>query len=249
MRLAQTFVMGTGLFLISLLSAAGATVQDGGEHEQTHQAIDHSNHHPAVQREVPFEYRSQDPDIAYSLFMHHSSGVIMLLLGLFLLIDRLLMLGGDVLRVMIGCTWMLLGAFVFINSDLEGWPIGPAGFIESFNMPTTSEWVQHKVLSLIPMVMGAYAISARRILPTLVWNYAVAGIALLGGIALQVHQHADHPGFDVVNLQHRIFALTVLLIASGLIVEQRGTITWKSKPFLVPVGVMLLGIQLVLYVE
>ncbi len=249
MRLARIFILIFGLVSILLFLNLNTWVHGGEDYKERQQAIDHLNHRSVDHRAVPFEYSSQDPDIAYSLFMHHSSGAIVLVLGLFLVLERLLISNRGVLKVLIGCTWMVLGVFVFIYSDLEGWPIGPAGFIDSFSMPTASEWVQHKVLSLIPMVMGAYAITARHIPPTFALEYVAAGIALLGGIALQLHQHADHPGFDVVNLQHRIFALTVVLIASCLIIEQRKSITWKSKPFLMPLGIMLLGFQLVLYVE
>jgi hypothetical protein len=32
--------------------------------------------------------------------------------------------------------------------------MGQAGFVESFAMPTAGEWIQHKVLSLIPVLLG-----------------------------------------------------------------------------------------------
>ena len=58
-----------------------------------------------------------------------------------------------------------------------------------------------------------------------------------------------HPGFDMVNFQHRLFALSGMFVACGLLMERWGTITWKAKPFVVPLGILVLGIQLVLYVE
>jgi hypothetical protein len=77
----------------------------------------------------------------------------------------------------------------------------------------------------------------------------VAALALLGGIGLIVHQHANHPDFDIVNLQHWIFALTSFFIAASLLVERSEAITTKSKSFFVPLEVMVLGLQLALYVE
>ncbi len=248
-RFVAVFVLAGGLSPVLSLPEAETLHSDEGGHEETHQTGGHSNHELAVQREAPFEYHSDDQDIAYSLFMHHSSGGIMLALGLLLLFDRRSLFNKNFLRIMIGCTWMLLGMFVFIYSDLEGWPVGPATFAKSFDMPTTNEWVQHKLLSLIPMVMGVYSLTTRRGPPVIAWKYVVAGISLFGGIALLVHQHEDHPGMDIVNLQHRIFALTVFFIASGVLAEQWHTISWKAKPYLVPIGVILLGIQLVAYVE
>jgi len=52
-----------------------------------------------------------------------------------------------------------------------------------------------------------------------------------------------------VNFQHRLFALSAVVVAGGLLLERWGTITWKGKPFVVPLGILLLGVQLVLYVE
>jgi len=245
MRQAVAIVVVFGLLSASLLidSDSDALVSN------THQEVGQMNHHSTVQREASFDSRAQDPDIAYSLFMHHSSGIAVLALGLLILLDRLSLCPRDFAGILIGCTWLLFGVFVFVKSDPEGWPIGTAGFIESFSMPTASEWIQHKLLSLIPMLLGVYSISASRAAPTISRTYGAAGAALLGGIGLIVHQHADHPDFDIVNLQHQIFALTALFIAGGLLVERWGAITWKSKPFFVPLGIMLLGLQLTLYVE
>jgi copper resistance protein D len=245
MRLAVAIVLIVGLFSVLLVFEwdSNASVPD------THHAVNQVNHDPTVHREASFEDRSQDPDIAYSLFMHHSSGIVVLTLGLLILLDRLSFYPRGLARILIGCTWLLFGAFVFIKSDPEGWPIGNAGFLESFKMPTASEWIQHKLLSLIPMVLGVYSISFRRVPPSINSAYWAAGAALLGGIGLIVHQHADHPEFDLVNLQHWIYAVTIFFIAVGLLVERWRIVTWKSKPFFVPLGIMLLGIQLTLYVE
>jgi hypothetical protein len=245
MRLAVAVVLVVGLFSALLLFES----ESSDSAPDTHHAVDQSDHHPRLQREASFEYRSQDPDIAYSLFMHHSSGIAVLALGLLIFFDRLSLCPRDFARILIGCTWLLFGVFVFVKSDPEGWPIGAAGFIESFGMPTASEWIQHKVLSFIPMLLGIYSISTRRLPPAISWTYWAAGAALCGGIGLIVHQHADHPDFDIVNLQHRIFALTAFFIAGGLLVERWETITWKSKPYFMPLGIVLLGLQLALYVE
>jgi hypothetical protein len=242
MRFAVVFVVVAGLYSASFLSDSSASSLAGG-------VDDHSNHHSTLQPEAPLEHSSQDQDIAYSLFMHHSSGIAMLALGLLMLLDRLSFYPRDLVNILIGSMWLLFGLFLFIKSDPEGWPIGAAGFIESFRMPTASEWIQHKVLSVIPMLFGVYFILTRRLPPSNVWTYGAAGGALLGGIGLMVHQHADHPTFDIVNLQHRAFALNGFFIAGGLLAERWGQITWKLKPFFVPLGVMLIGLQLTLYVE
>jgi len=52
-----------------------------------------------------------------------------------------------------------------------------------------------------------------------------------------------------VNIQHRFFALTSFFIAASLVVEGNARFAWKGKPYLLPAGLLLLGIQLALYVE
>jgi hypothetical protein len=54
---------------------------------------------------------------------------------------------------------------------------------------------------------------------------------------------------DLVNLQHRLMALTALVIAAGSVGEGLGRFRWTHKPFLVPCGFMVLGLQLALFVE
>ena len=244
MRLSVAAAFVFGLFLVmfpveSMLSSA----------PPTHHGKDHTNQYMTAQRTVAFEYNSQDPEIAYSLFMHHASGFAMLTLGLLIFLDRLSQPRRHVIGSLTGCIWVLFGLFVFIKADPEGWPIGPAGFVDSFSMPTTHEWIQHKLLSLIPILLGAYSISTRRLPSTIRWTYVTAGVALLGGAALILHQHGDQSDFDVVNFQHRIFAFTGIFVAGALLMEQWGTLNWNSKRFFVPAGIMLLGLQLSLYVE
>ena len=183
------------------------------------------------------------------MFMHHSSGLVLMTIALLLIVDRLRLRPHAVTTILIGCTWLLFGAFLFIKSDPDEWPIS-LSFMESFHKSTTrSEWIQHKLLSLIPMLLGAYTLSTRRGAQAMTRTYAAAGATLLGGMGLLIHQHFDHPDFDLVNFQHRLFALSALCVAGGLLMERRDTITWKAKPFVVPLGILLLGLELALYVE
>jgi hypothetical protein len=202
-----------------------------------------------VYEKLPASGLSPEEDLEYSRFMHHSSGVTVLVIGALLLLDRLTAHRHRLLRVISGLTWLMFGVFLFVFSDLEAWPIGPAGLIESFSLSTTHEWIQHHLLSMIPMVLGIYTMLFRWEQPRPLWSYLAAGIAMLGGAALLIHQHLDHPGIDFVNIQHRFFALTSFFIAASLVVEGGARFAWKGKPYLLPAGLLLLGIQLALYVE
>jgi hypothetical protein len=205
--------------------------------------------HEPVYEKLPVSGLSPEEDLEYSRFMHHSSGATVLVIATLLLVDRLTAHRHRLLSVGSGLTWLFFGVFLFVFSDLEAWPIGPAGFLESFSLSTTREWIQHHLLSMIPMVLGIYTMLHRRKEPRSLWNYLAASIVMLGGAALLIHQHLDHPDMDFVNIQHRFFALTSFFIAASLVVEGSARFTWKGKPYLLPAGLLLLGVQLALYVE
>lgn len=191
---------------------------------------------------------------AYSVFMHHAAGVGLLLIGGLVLADRLTGRRHPIFRQAVGFTWIGMGIFLFIRSDPEAWPMGPPGFIESFFIPTTGEWIQHKVLSMIPMFMGWYSIKGGNDpgpkTAAKPWHYLAIGLACFGGLALLIHMHLDHPEeADVVNFQHRLFAINSLFIAASLVLDMREQIRWKFKPYLLPIGLLLLGFQLFIYTE
>src|SRR5207245_9383889 len=142
-----------------------------------------------------------------------------------------------VLRVVAALTWLAFGVFLFVVTDLEAWPIGPAGFVESFSLSTTHEWIQHHLLSMIPMVLVIYTMLFGWKEPRPLWRYLAASIAMLGGAALLIHQHLDHPGIDVVNIQHRFFALTSFFIAVSLALDATARVSRSGTPSLLPAGV------------
>lgn len=187
---------------------------------------------------------------SYSLLMHQTSGYGVLLIGILTLIDRLTIQRYSALRIGIGSLWMVIGLFLFVRADPEGWPMGGEGFLASWTMPTAGEWLQHKVLALIPLLMGTHTLllsSTSRTDPN--WNYGLGAAALLGAIGLLSHQHRDHPGIDIVNVQHHWFAATALLTCVSLILETSQRWDWERKNLLYPACVILLGLQLLLYIE
>jgi hypothetical protein len=189
-------------------------------------------------------------DPSYSLLMHQSSGYSLLLIGLLTWVERSTVRRYPALRISIGSLWMMIGLFLFVRADPEGWPMGGEGFLASWTMPTAGEWLQHKVLSLIPLLIGTYTIlcgGAARTNPN--WNYGLGAVALLGAIGLLSHQHRDHPSMDIVNVQHHWFAATALLTAVSLILETWQRWGWERKNLLYPTCLIVLALQLLFYVE
>lgn len=185
----------------------------------------------------------------YSLFMHHAAGYFVFAIGILLALDRATQSRRPLLRYVIGTTWMLFGLFIFVRANPDGWPMG-AGFWDSWSMPTAVEWLQHKVLSLIPMGLALYAFRGRHTMGQDQGGaYVTVGLAIVGAVGLLSHQHLDHPGLDLVNMQHRVFAGTSLLIAVSLLQEARGRWVGNHKGFIVPTLLILLSLQLVWYTE
>ena len=242
-----------GIFcFVVLLAWVGLAVADTQPNASSgapaHGAMTHGEHGAAPT--VVAEHAGEtEEELAYSLFMHRSSGTVLILLGALMLADRLTKRREGRFQIGIGIVWLLFGLHLFIRSDPEGWPIGPAGFLESFSMPTASEWIQHKVLSMIPLALGVWTFLSRRVPMSAPVSYALGGLLALGGAGLLVHQHADHPMMDIVNLQHRLMALSALFIAGSSVADGLSHLTWKRKPFLLPAGLIVLGLQLVAYVE
>ena len=241
-------ILGCVAFLAWVGLAVADTQPTASSGAPEHGAMTHGGHGAA--QAVGAEHVGEtEEELAYALFMHRSSGVTLIVLGGLVLADRLTKRHDGRFQIGIGMVWLLFGLHLFIWSDPEGWPIGPAGFLESFSMPTASEWIQHKVLSLIPLALGAWTFLSRRVPMSAPISYALGGLLALGGAGLLVHQHGNHQTMDLVNLQHRFMALTALFIAGSSVADGLAHLAWKAKPFLVPSGLIVLGLQLVVYVE
>lgn len=232
-----TLLAVLGMMVLSILPlAVHMEIAAGGTSDN------HEMHHDAG---TPASDRS------YSLFMHHVAGIVVLALSVLVFADRLWGENARLIGAGIGLVWISLGIFLFVNADPEGWPIGPISFKESFSMPTASEWLQHKLLSLIPALIGLRVWTAKSPRNTWsgVWAYLFVLISILGAVGLLWHQHASHPGVDLVNVQHRLFAVTAVFIAIAIGLDRGTHFSWEYKRFLLPAGLFILGIQLVLFRE
>jgi hypothetical protein len=236
--------IGLGLWVLVSSGLADVAAPDPAGHG----AVTHGEH-GAVQAGLSPTGLTPEEELAYSLFMHRSSGIALVILGVLVMADRLTRRRYGSIQIGIGLLWLAFGAHLFIRSDLEGWPVGPAGFVESFSMATAGEWMQHKALSLIPLTLGVWTLTSRSVLPSASWNYALGAVLSVGVAGLLIHQHLDHRTMDLVNLQHRLMALTALVIAAGSVAEGLGRFRWTHKPLLVPCGFLVLGLQLVFYIE
>jgi len=195
---------------------------------------------------------TREEEKAYSLLMHRSCGLALIALGLVILADRLTDRKHAALRKAMGFVWLAMGLHIFFNADPMDWPVA-GSFMESWSRPASGEWLQHKILSLIPVAMGLYAmVAARRRMEMKPWQgVALAAVMALGGIGLLIHEHEHSPGMDMalIEKQHNLMAFTSFFLAAGSAGEGWRQLAWKAKVYLVPAGLILLGLQLAIYTE
>jgi hypothetical protein len=245
----HVLILIVGSVLLVPQSEGAVTARKGQSFEQ-------SNHIHAQEASTDSHQHSQavaDQDHLggrpYSLFMHHTAGYFMFAIGVLMVMDRVTHSRQPILQYAIGTTWLLFGLFIFVRADPDGWPMG-SGFWESWTMSTSGEWVQHKLLSLIPLLLALYTICDRRTMgQDNGGSYVAVALAIIGAVGLLSHQHLDHPGLDIVNVQHRFFAGTCLLIAVSLLQEARGRWVKNNKRLIFPTLIILLSLQLVWYTE
>ncbi|MEW6543945.1 MAG: hypothetical protein AB1411_10085 [Nitrospirota bacterium] len=260
------------LGLAWLLLGPAPAFADAGPHEahDAHDAAGHGSqadqappaahdHHAAGAHEEPVDPSkiivrggiTREEERAYSLFMHRSCGLAVLALGLLVLADRLTQRRYPLLRKGMGVIWFLMGLHILFNADPTDWPLD-ATFMESYNRPGSGEWLQHKLLSLVPMAVGLYTmLVAPKLKASPYAGYAMGAVLAVAGVALLFHEHQHSPGMDMALIvkQHNVMALTALLIAAGWLADAMERLAWKPKLYVVPVGLILLGLELAVYTE
>jgi hypothetical protein len=237
------------LMVASWLFGAGNGLADTLPHDGVHHRRAQAPHDLA-QPGSPVDQMEFEEGRRYSLLMHRSSGLVVVAVGILLLVDRLTGRRYRGVRIGIGLLWLLLGLHIMVNSDLPQWPLG-AGFVESFSIPGANEWLQHKTLALLPLGLGSYVIVSRPGHPTLLQCSSAAGLLALGAIGLFFHEHLHEPGMnmELIDRQHHFMALTSLYIAGATLADGLDRFPARAKLFLLPVGLIVLGLQLAFYSE
>jgi putative copper export protein len=128
--------------------------------------------------------RREPIERAWSEYNHHWAGFFVLAMGLLAALERLGMRAGR--------HWPLallgLAVFLFLRNDPRAWPLGPAGFWESFLLPDV---LQHRTFVVLIVAFGVFEWMVRTgRLPARPWGYVFPLLCAVGGGLLLTHSHA-----------------------------------------------------------
>jgi putative copper resistance protein D len=128
--------------------------------------------------------RREPIERAWSEYNHHWAGFFVLTMGLLAALERC------GLRAARHWPLVLLGlaGFLFLRNDPRAWPLGPAGFWESFLLPDV---LQHRafVVLIVAFAVFEWMVRVGR-LDRRPWGYVFPLLCAVGGGLLLTHSHA-----------------------------------------------------------
>lgn len=128
--------------------------------------------------------RREPIERAWSEYNHHWAGFFVLTMGLLAALERL--------GVRAARHWPLvllgLAGFLFLRNDPRAWPLGPAGFWESFMLPDV---LQHRAFVVVIVAFAVFEWMVRTgRLPRRPWGYVFPLLCAVAGGLLLTHSHA-----------------------------------------------------------
>lgn len=227
-------------------------VSPASSHNDTEHVTSHSHGSSHRHNAVANQWEGSPEGKAYSDFNHHLAGVFVILIGLS---EIRYGFPASVLawtRFLLPVFMMVVGVFLLIWSDHEGWPFG-SSFSQTF---LTGEWetIQHKWFGILALVIGGIEWLRRTgQLTGRWWRIPLPTFAIIGGLSLFLHSHGVHPSAHKIALHHAVMAIMAVTAGSSKFLSD-----WKASRL---VGgdspwelawaalVLLIGIQLLIYSE
>jgi putative copper resistance protein D len=202
---------------------------------------------PELQRKYAHDKRESE-------FNHHLAGVLVILAGLFFLVQGSFIHRWPAFRYAWPLCFLVGGFFLLLFSDTEIWPFGYMSF--TYAVTHNPEDAQHKTFALILLVIGAIEMlraSSRLKAAWSAWVFPVVGI--VGSILLLFHHHGGMHGpnamatMETVQHQHLGFAAVGLgaALSKGLSETKFPWSSYLNKVW--PIFLVVLGALLLLYHE
>ena len=149
-------------------------------------------------------------DIAWSEYNHHWAGVIVLIMGMLVLLEKT---GKAPWARHWPLLLIVLACFLFLRSEVEAWPIGSLTLAESLRDP---EFVQHKAFMVLITGFAVFEWSVRNKVMRNDWaKYVFPLLCALGGMMLLTHSHSIANIKELLLTEMSHMLLAVFAIWSG----------------------------------
>jgi putative copper resistance protein D len=189
--------------------------------------------------------RREAVERAWSEYNHHWAGFFVLTMGLLAALDRL--------GVRAARHWPLvllgLAGFLFLRNDPRAWPLGPAGFWESFTLPDV---LQHRAFVVLVVAFAVFEWMVRTArLPARPWGYVFPLLCAVGGGLLLTHSHAMFNLKDefLTEVTHAPIGLLGAFVGWGRWLELRLPGAGRGPGWLWTICLIAVGLILVVYRE
>jgi len=157
---------------------------------------------------VPLPRNAQD--IAWSEYNHHWAGMIVLIMGILVLLEKT---GKAPWARHWPLLLIVLAGFLFLRSEAEGWPTGSLTLAESLRDP---EFIQHKAFMVLMTSFAVFEWSVRNQVMRNDWaSYVFPLICALGGMMLLTHSHSIANVKELLLQEMTHMPLAVFAIWSG----------------------------------
>lgn len=209
---------------------------------------------------APFDDRTIPPDeagswgewkerTAFSNFNHNFSGWLVVVMGLAMAVSVMWERRQSKSSLLWPALALGLAAFILYRSDPTAWPYGVRTLGETL---ADRETIEHKLSGLIILAMGVVEwLRVRGTLSHWTWGLIFPWLAITGGTILLFHLHPVS-NFNYLgrnNLPHVTEGITAILVGTTYLLGEWGIMTqrwWRPIPALL---VVLMGVQLIVYLE
>ncbi len=149
-------------------------------------------------------------DIAWSEYNHHISGLIVLIMGILVLLEKT---GKAPWARHWPLMLIVLAVILFTRSEAEGWPFGSLTLGASLRDP---EFIQHKAFMVLMFAFAGFEWSVRNKVLRNDWaKYVFPLLGALGGMMLLTHSHSIANVKELLLLEMTHMPLAVFAIWSG----------------------------------
>jgi putative copper resistance protein D len=157
---------------------------------------------------IPLPRNAQD--IAWSEYNHHWAGMIVLVMGILVLLEKT---GKAPWARHWPLLLVVLAGFLFLRSEAEGWPTGSLTLAESLRDP---EFIQHKAFMVLMTGFALFEWSVRNNVMRNAWAvYVFPVLSAVGGMMLLTHSHSIANVKDLMLMEMTHIPLAVFAIWSG----------------------------------